>query len=684
MPAELPVAGSAGPEVARLAQEAWSEAAARAGVDLTELDAGAPVGARLAWAERVGLVPGTILSRYSSQLQHSTTDQVRECVEFAARNRIYIPAEFVCCDEAVSGRKSHRDGLERVQFILAQKLARVLLVFKVSRLFRVAYRGFSFFQECVVEKGLRAVSVSQGIDTADAKIWKPLAYFHGVMDELLVTSIADHVRAGLKGLFLQGYVTGALPVGYRAVELPGGRPTNRGRPRTVPQIDEEVAQLIRQHFEWIRDGMPLAEGWRRWVAAGGPCDPRATTGVMKPYAYRRMLANQRYTGRWAFGRKRNLWRSGLDTTIQELQPETEVAVYQCDELRIVDEALFHAVQQRLASLKAGPRGPKKKAPKHLWDLVTDLFVCSRCGVRYHVTGANGGAMRCKNGPLCPCQVMVRRRDAVVALSQALAGLLRQDGDLVDQVIGRAAQIASAGDETTRDALSHVERALTAVSRKIDDLTELAGQGSDEDRAALRAKVRAALAERADHRAEHARLQRVLAASTTPITPERVRVLLNDLTGLLDDAAAGLLGPDVVYRAADVFRKLVGGRVVVHVETRAGRKRANVRGTFRPDLIRTARAALDMAPPPDAPVPPEVQVWLRKPPKKDQLAERVHQLIDIDGLSYREAATVLQGEGQTGNSGVVWQIYHRYYEMIGQPVPDRPYNNGRPRRVASSR
>ena len=50
--------------------------------------------------------------------------------------------------------------------------------------------------------------------------------------------------------------------------------TNRKLPRTMPQVIEEVAALIRQHFQWIRDGMTIKEGWRRWLAAGGPYDPR--------------------------------------------------------------------------------------------------------------------------------------------------------------------------------------------------------------------------------------------------------------------------------------------------------------------------------------------------------------------------------------------------------------------------
>ena len=66
-----------------------------------------------------------------------------------------------------------------------------------------------------------------------------------------------------------------------------GKPvTNRGLPRTVPEVDPKVAELIRKHARLHLDGMPLKEGWRRWLAARGPCDPRSTTGRMSYNAYR--------------------------------------------------------------------------------------------------------------------------------------------------------------------------------------------------------------------------------------------------------------------------------------------------------------------------------------------------------------------------------------------------------------
>ena len=227
---ELPVAGSAAPEILQLVHETWTDAAAKSQIDLSEFNPNASLRERLNWAMRVGLLVGAILARYSSKLQHSTAAQVRENVHYAARNGIYVPPEFVCVDEAVTGRKLRRDGLDRMKLILQHKLAHVLLVFKVSRLFRVAYRGFQFFQEEIVEAGLRAISVSQGIDTADEKSWKVLAYVHGIMDEMFITTVADHVRAELGNLFQNGFVVGPLCVGYKAEEVKGGCPTNTGKP----------------------------------------------------------------------------------------------------------------------------------------------------------------------------------------------------------------------------------------------------------------------------------------------------------------------------------------------------------------------------------------------------------------------------------------------------------------------
>lgn len=681
MTMKLPSEGAATPELMAIAHQLWMEKAGNHGVDLSGFDPLASLDDRLAWAQSQNLEIAVPLSRFSTKHQDSTSDQVRECVEFAAANKMYVPPEYICVDEGKSGRKLRRDGLERAQMILQRKLARTLLVFKISRLFRQAYRGYMFINEQVVEEGLRAISVSQRIDTDDAKIWKTLICVHGLADEMLLEAISDHVRIGLQGLFKQGFVTGAMTIGYIPVVVPEGRPTKLGRPRTMPGVNPEVAKLIRKHYEMIRDGMSLAEGLRRWVREGGPYDRRSKTKRMTATAYRHMLSNPRYLGVWAFGRKRNSWSAKRDYTRQIDQPETEVLIVRTEELRIVSDELFFAVQNKLAERKIGPRGPKKKKDVQLCDLVADSFLCDHCSqpgkpIRYY--HSSSGQMVCKQRSLCGQPTTLHRRKAVRGVCRKLAKLLQQDAALIEQTILSAQAIDATSDEPLREELAVVERKIASSERKISDLTDLAGEGSDDDRELLKSKVRAAQAERTTLLHRRAALKESLNAPAQRITAEQVRSQLADLTQLLEDAAAGLLGEDLVYRAAALFRSLVGGRIMVRPEQRAERQESVVRGYFTPRLFETVQAEINGRLVTHTQPVAEVWAWLREPPMKDHLAERVHQMLDVQKMNYPEVTAVLRAEGYKVRPGNVADIHKRYFEMIEQPMPKRPYNNGRRR------
>jgi DNA invertase Pin-like site-specific DNA recombinase len=677
MTTELPEAGAAGPEQRRQAAAEWLKAAFAAGIDTASFPTNGSLTERVAWAKAQELEVGSVLSRYSSKLGHSTSAQIAECMQGAATRRIYVPPEYICVDEGVTGRKSRRDGLERATLILQAKLVGVILVYKVSRLFRVAYKGFAFVQEEVVDEGMRAISVSQAIDTKDEKTWKMLMYLHGMSDEMLLGTIADHVRSGQVQLFAQGYTIGALPVGYRRVEVPGAPPTNQGRARTMPAVDPQQAPLILAAFQDVASGMPLRRAWKKYRAGGGASDPRAKGRPMSYHAFRRLLANRRYTGVWEFGRKRNVWSNKRDGVRQVEQPDTQVATLRSDELRIVDDATFEAVQAILARRERGSRAPKgTKDQLCLADLVTELFVCRKCRERFYQAGSDGRWMRCKNGDLCPQSGIVRRGDALRAVCLKLAELIQRDSGLLLDVVRRSTAAEQDGDGQLTAQLAQVNRQIAQQNAKIGDLADLAGQGSEEDRATLKAKIRAAQAELARLIAERSRLEHLL-ASRCRLTPDEAQCILVEMGELLTAAADGRLGEPAVYRVLGVVKALTGGQVAVEFEARAGRKQTVVRGTFMLNLLAGVCTAAHAAT--DAQLQATmVELWLRPPPRMDQLAERVHQLIDVEQRSYRDAAKILRGEGHNVNSGNVWQMLRRYYEMRGLPSPDRPYNNGHPR------
>jgi hypothetical protein len=396
-----------------------------------------------------------------------------------------------------------------------------------------------------------------------------------------------------------------------------------------------------------------------------------------------MLSNPRYIGRWAFGRRKNQWSSSKDSVLQIEQPEAEVIIVQSEELRIVSDELSFAVQERLAAHKSGSRGPKGRKEPRLWDLVTGCFVCADCStpvtpVRLYQAGARGTGMRCKREALCPARTLINREEAVRNVCARLSELLAQDTELIAMTVAATREIEALDRGSVEEQLAQVDRKIAALSRRINDLSDMAGEGSDEDRAHLKARVRLAQQERVGQQAERCRIARILAGDHDPITPERVRSLLADLTGLLSEALDGSPDPVVLHRAATVFEFLVGGRIDVHSEPRPGRKQKRVRGTFVPNLLQTVcqghPAMQQTALSPSG----TVEVWLRRIPQKERLAMAVHQLVDIERHSFRSAADVLRTRGHSINSGVVWQIHQRYWQMQGLPVPDLPYNNGQPR------
>ena len=169
-------------------------------------------------------------------------------------------------------------------------------------------------------------------------------------------------------------------------------------------------------------------------------------------------------------------------------------------------------------------------------------------------------MQCKNGDLCPCKSAVRREEAVRAICEKLCELIQQDAELIERTICRAQEIDTRGDDQLRGEISTLERKVAALSNKISDLYELAGQGNDDDRKEVLARMRAAQSDRSTARHELSRLQQTLGSTSATLTPKKVRQILADFTTLLENAAAGQLGEDAVYKAVAVFRSLVGGRV----------------------------------------------------------------------------------------------------------------------------
>jgi len=91
----IPSIGDANEKLTRNANRWWSEMAAVCNLDLSGFDPDSTLEKRIAWAIAQGYEIGIIYFRFSTKLQHSTDDQVRECIQSATKNRVYVPPELM-------------------------------------------------------------------------------------------------------------------------------------------------------------------------------------------------------------------------------------------------------------------------------------------------------------------------------------------------------------------------------------------------------------------------------------------------------------------------------------------------------------------------------------------------------------------------------------------------------------
>ena len=377
-------------------------------------------------------------------------------------------------------------------------------------------------------------------------------------------------------------------------------------------------------------------------------------------SYRRLFANIRLTGRWEYGRKRNHWSSKRDGNMPELQQDSEVNTFQCEELRILSDATFRALQEKLGPLGQPARHRRVERTKELHDLLTDIFHCPHCNRRYHAYGEESRKMICQ-GIDCPHRVAVDRPRTVAAVVARLGELLGGDNDLIERVVAATARLDARGDEQVVAEIAEVERKAAASKRKIDDWGDLVGSGSDEDRAKTKAKVRAAQAEHAGHQIGAGTAQAGRRRPTSgrprrgPPGPGRIRHRPHRRRRRPPRRSGDLSRRD---RRPQPDRG-PGQRLR---RTPPLRRHPEVRGEFTPALLESLAGKVGVPIAANGPTPAPVSVWLPGHPSTAGL-EEARRLVEDEHMSFKDI-----GESWGQSSSPAFRAYHRYYEMIGQPAP----------------
>jgi hypothetical protein len=383
-----------------------------------------------------------------------------------------------------------------------------------------------------------------------------------------------------------------------------------------------------------------------------------------------MLSNERYIGTWSFGKRRNQWLDGKNTTVQIYAPEHEVSTRHDENLRIVPDELFHRVQSKLTEGKRGQHGPRSGKESSLDTALINMYRCSECGSVFNSYGKQ--YMHCPESTKGTCGNWgtVNRDDACSTLITTLRGKVLGNEELVAEIVRQSRELDAAMDEgNVAERIAVLEKAIRRQNTVMSRIEESCDEDMDEDD---KARHKAAKSEKSRLQAELATLKARSAEKREPISESGVRSILADFDSLLADAATGELGADGKQRAAALIRNLVGGTVNVSFTRLQGRRAFGV-GTFTPNPALAVARQGKMG---DSMVLnlPVITVEFRKHPRFARIADEAYRLRTEEGLSFTEIGKRL--ECGSGNAFGAFAYWHTSRGL------DVPYTRKRYKKPAS--
>ncbi|RVT89279.1 recombinase family protein [Rhodovarius crocodyli] len=439
---------------------------------------------------RASTLPGTsaqprvaLYARYSSdrQSENSIEDQLRICRERVEREGWQLVRSYQ--DAAISGSTADRPGFIALQ--AAMRAGEIDIVFSeaLDRISRDQEHVARFFKLANFTN-VRLVTISEGeVSTLHIGL-------KGTMNAMYLQDLAAKTRRGLEGRVRAGRSTGPAPYGYRRVTSvlrPDGE-IDRGLWEIVP----EHAAIVRRIFEEYAQGHTAGVIVRRLNADGVP-GPRANgwntmTVRGRPSHGDGILRNRAYLGEMVWNRRRRLVDPTTGQLHRRLNAVDERVTGLAPQYRLIDRALWDAVQARLSS-EAAPQDPTTGELK-FWErrkqryLLSGKISCGVCGGPFSI---QTGKYACNNRPrrLCTNPARLDR----TALEDHVLALLSEH--MMDPELARAfAEEFSAEWDRLAGQRRHDEarnrRELEAAEKKLGNLIDAIAAGMRSS--ALQAKL----------------------------------------------------------------------------------------------------------------------------------------------------------------------------------------------------
>lgn len=517
--------------------------------------------------------------------QKSVARQIDHARQYATRKGWIVADEHIYVDDGISGAEfANRPGFLRLMNALKPRAPfQVLVMSEESRLGREAIET-AYALKQLVQAGVRVFFYLEDRErTLDSPTDKIMLSLTAFADELEREKARQRTYDAMERKAKAGHVTGGRVFGYNNVEVTSAQ---GNRSHVERAINPTEAAIVREIFTRYASGQGVRTIAKRLNDEGRVC-PRAQQGRPNgwaPSSVWAVLHRPLYRGEivWNRTRKRNVW-GATEPTDRAASAWIHV---NAPDLRIIDEPLWTAVQQRAATARVtylrasgGTFGRPTDAHESKY-LLTGFARCSECGASMLVRSRDHGRKRVY---FYACSAFHRRGRAVCGNSLAVRIERADDAILTDieryvlhpKVVSRAIALAldalRPSSQASEQERARLDRELRKVQTEIGNLT--AGLAAGGDLPSLVAALRAAEQRRRSTEAQRVANGHTAVTFTTQMAADLEQQVLAKIAQWR--ATMRQEAPE----ARQVLRQLIVDRVSLAPTSRDGERFYTYRGRF---------------------------------------------------------------------------------------------------------
>lgn len=288
------------------------------------------------------------------QIELSPDSQLKQIREYAKRNDMIVPEEFIFIDEGISGKNASKRPAFNQMIGIAKTKPKpfdAILLWKFSRFARNREDSVVYKSMLRKQLGIEVISITENL--GDDKMSILIEAMIEAMDEYYSINLAEEVRRGMKEKVQRGKPVSYAPLGYRMKDK-------------EYVIDEEKSEIVKMIFREFLNGTPYREIATKLNALG----LRTRFGnKFENRTVQYILCNPVYIGKIRWN----------ENETKERYNNSETA-YICDGTHpsIISREDFEKVQKKMEEIQSKHIKYRRSSSDSSY-LLKSLVRCSTCG-----------------------------------------------------------------------------------------------------------------------------------------------------------------------------------------------------------------------------------------------------------------------------------------------------------------